>query len=56
MLYFSLWKKLLVIGLCALGIVLAAPNAFYDLADDAAQARKEIEAQGPSPERLARAE
>lgn len=44
MLYFSPLKKALVIGLCLLGILLAAPNAFYDLADDAGLARKEIAA------------
>lgn len=43
MLYFSLWKKALVIGLCLIGVMLAAPNAFYETADDAALARAEIE-------------
>ncbi|MEM8751785.1 MAG: protein translocase subunit SecD [Pseudomonadota bacterium] len=43
MLYFSLWKKALVIGLCLIGIALAAPNALYDVADDASLARKAIE-------------
>ncbi|MFV0475743.1 MAG: protein translocase subunit SecD [Pikeienuella sp.] len=43
MLYFSLWKKALVIGLCLIGIVLAAPNLAYETADGAALARKQIE-------------
>ncbi|MEM7544741.1 MAG: protein translocase subunit SecD [Pseudomonadota bacterium] len=42
MLYFSIWKKALVIGVCLLGIILAAPNAVYDAADDVDLARSEI--------------
>ncbi|QIE54545.1 protein translocase subunit SecD [Pikeienuella piscinae] len=42
MLYFSLWKKALVIGLCLIGVILAAPNLAYERADDAALARKQI--------------
>ncbi|MGB1213989.1 MAG: protein translocase subunit SecD [Pikeienuella sp.] len=42
MLYFSPLKKALIIGLCLLGVLLALPNGFYDLADDASLARKEI--------------
>ncbi|PIB24356.1 protein-export membrane protein SecD [Amylibacter kogurei] len=30
MLQFSLWKKIVIWGLCALGILLAIPNGFYD--------------------------
>jgi preprotein translocase subunit SecD len=41
-LYFSIWKKSLVIGVCLLGILFSMPNAFYDVADSAGQARKEI--------------
>ncbi len=29
MLQFSLWKKLLILGICVLGFVFALPNAFY---------------------------
>ncbi|MCB1367055.1 MAG: protein translocase subunit SecD [Rhodobacteraceae bacterium] len=39
MLQFSLWKKTFIIGLCLLGVVLAAPNIFYarvELHNDAA--------------------
>lgn len=61
MLYFSIWKKLLVIGLCLAGVVFAAPNIWYSRADDAGQARRAIEkiveAGGqPSAELQARAE
>ena len=61
MLYFSIWKKLLVIGLCLAGVVFAAPNIWYSRADDAGQARRAIEkiveAGGqPSAELRARAE
>ena len=30
MLQFPLWKKLVIWGLCLLGIAAAAPNLFYD--------------------------
>lgn len=33
MLQFPLWQKLLILGLCAIGILFAAPNAFYDRVD-----------------------
>ncbi len=42
MLFFETWKKALVIGLCLLGLLLAAPNLFYERADEAARARAEI--------------
>ncbi len=42
MLYFSLWKKTLVIGVCLLGALFAAPNIFYDAADTASRARTQI--------------
>jgi len=41
MLYFPLWKKVLIWGLCALGLFLASPNIFYDRVErsnDAAEA------------------
>lgn len=43
MLYFPLWKRLLVIGICLAGVVFAMPNLFYDRADTAARARAQIE-------------
>jgi preprotein translocase subunit SecD len=42
MLYFPIWKKALIIGLCLLGVLFAAPNLFYNAADSAARARAEI--------------
>ena len=42
MLYFAPWKKALVIILCLLGIMFAAPNAWYDQADEAGLARDQI--------------
>ncbi|MGB0507302.1 MAG: protein translocase subunit SecD [Pikeienuella sp.] len=42
MLYFSPLKKLLIIATCLLAVVFAAPNAAYDVADDAGLAAKEI--------------
>ncbi|MGR3571870.1 MAG: protein translocase subunit SecD, partial [Brevirhabdus sp.] len=43
MLHFSLWKQILVWGLCALGLVLAAPNAFYTRVEQHNDAVKAIE-------------
>jgi preprotein translocase subunit SecD len=43
MLYFATWKKALVVLLCLTGALFAAPNAFYDRADEAARARAAIE-------------
>ena len=42
MLYFAPWKKALVIILCLLGMTFAAPNIWYDDADEAGLARKQI--------------
>ena len=57
MLFFETWKKALVVGLCLLGALLAAPNLFYDRADEAARARAEIaridERGGAVPDALA---
>jgi preprotein translocase subunit SecD len=43
MLYFATWKKALVVLLCLVGVALAAPNLFYQRADDASRARASIE-------------
>jgi len=43
MLYFPTWKRLLVIGLCLLGILFSAPNLFYEQADSYNRAPGEIE-------------
>jgi len=57
MLSFPLWKRLLVIGLCLLGIVVAFPNLFYSRVEQANDARAAIEAGQPaSPELAAAAE
>lgn len=42
MLYFAPWKKALVILLCLLGVIFAAPNIWYDQADEAGLARDQI--------------
>ena len=39
MLYFAPWKKLLILGLCLLGIVFAVPNLWYEDADSASRAK-----------------
>ena len=44
MLYFAPWKKVLILGLCLLGIVFAMPNLWYEDADSAARATKALEA------------
>ena len=43
MLNFPLWKRILVLGICLLGIVVALPNVFYgrvERANDARAARR----------------
>ncbi len=42
MLYFAPWKKALVIIICLLGVMFAAPNIWYDDADEAGLARSQI--------------
>ena len=44
MLYFAPWKKLLILGICLLGIVFSLPNIWYEAADGAARAQAAIEA------------
>jgi preprotein translocase subunit SecD len=43
MLYFATWKKVLVLGVCLLGVLLASPNLFYETADEAGRARAQID-------------
>jgi preprotein translocase subunit SecD len=45
MLIFAPWKKLLILGVCLLGIVFAMPNLWYENADQAARATATIEAE-----------
>ena len=42
MLFFPLWKRVLVIGICVAGLAFAMPNLFYDSADTANRAGDEI--------------
>lgn len=48
MLQFSLWKKIVIWGVCALGILLALPNAFYTRVEQSNDARAVI-ATGVAP-------
>lgn len=45
MLYFAPWKKVLILGLCLLGIIFALPNIWYSDADRAARATAALEAE-----------
>ncbi|NKB27147.1 MAG: protein translocase subunit SecD [Rhodobacteraceae bacterium] len=56
MLQISLWKRVLIWGLVALGVVLATPNAFYTRVEQSNDARIAIEVEGATPERTALAE
>jgi len=54
MLQFSLWKKLLIIGLCVFGVLLAVPNAYYMRVEGHNDAVAELaKGQVATPERLA---
>ncbi len=54
MLHFSPWKKLLIVGLCVLGVLLALPNAFYTRVERHNDALAEVEKGLPlTPERQA---
>ncbi|MDO9523954.1 MAG: protein translocase subunit SecD, partial [Gemmobacter sp.] len=46
MLQFPLWKRILVLGVCALGLVFAMPNLFYSRVELHNDAVKSIEAAG----------
>ncbi len=57
MLQFSLWKKLLIWGVCALGILLASPNLFYTKVEESNDAKALIELAGvATPEQTAKAD
>ncbi|MEM6663637.1 MAG: protein translocase subunit SecD [Pseudomonadota bacterium] len=45
MLYFAPWKKLVILAICLLGIVLAAPNLWYEDADAALRANSALTAE-----------
>jgi preprotein translocase subunit SecD len=54
MLNFPLWKKILILGICFLGILIALPNLFYGRVERANDARAAMAAGAPAtPELLA---
>ncbi|MDF1718734.1 MAG: protein translocase subunit SecD [Antarcticimicrobium sp.] len=55
MLQFDLWKRVLIWLLCALGLFLALPNAFYTRVEQSNDARAAIEAGLTTPESQAQA-
>ncbi|MDK3020504.1 protein translocase subunit SecD [Pseudodonghicola flavimaris] len=55
MLQFELWKRVLIWAVCAAGIILSLPNAFYNRVEQANDARAAIEKSGATPEREAQA-
>ena len=52
MLFFPLWKRMLVIGICLAGLAFSMPNLFYDHADSAARAEDALAAIGLDIEKL----
>ena len=51
---FPLWKRVLILGICLIGILIALPNAFYgrvERANDAREAVARGEALTPEMER-----
>ena len=52
MLHFALWKKILVWGLCAVGVVAAIPNGFYTRVERHNDAVQALEAGVPPTPRL----
>ncbi len=53
MLQIALWKRIVILALCALGLIFALPNAFYDRVETHNDAVAAIAAQGATPEREA---
>ncbi len=53
MLQMPLWKRVVIWGLVALGVLMAMPNLFYGRVERANDARDAIVAQGATPEREA---
>ncbi len=53
----SLWKRIIILGLCLLGVIYAVPNLFYTRVETHNDAVKQIEqAGGPTPELQAAAD
>jgi len=55
MLQIALWKRVVILGVVALGLILALPNAFYSRVEGHNDAVAAIEAFGSTPEREAAA-
>ncbi len=55
MLEFPLWKRVVIWGLVAVGLITALPNLFYGRVETHNDAVQAIEVQGATPERLAEA-
>ncbi|MGE4326752.1 MAG: protein translocase subunit SecD [Pseudodonghicola sp.] len=55
MMQFELWKRVLIWAVCAAGIILSLPNAFYTRVEQANDARAAIEKTGATPELEAQA-
>ena len=55
MLNFPVWKRILVIAVCVIGIVVCVPNAFYDRVERANDARAAVAAGEPETPELAAA-
>ena len=53
MLQIALWKRIVIWGLVALGLLLALPNGFYGRVEGHNDALAAIEAAGETPERAA---
>ena len=53
MLYIDLWKRIVIIGLCALGLLLALPNAFYTRVESFNDATVALEKAVSTPENQA---
>lgn len=53
MLYIDLWKRIVIIGLCALGLLLALPNAFYTRVESFNDATAALEKGVSTPENQA---
>ena len=51
MLQIALWKRVVILGVVALGLILALPNAFYSRVEGHNDALAAIDAFGATPER-----
>ena len=44
------WKRVLIVALCAIGLIMALPNAFYTRVETSNDALAKIESEGSTPE------